>query len=100
MSDWVNAEGFLDGYIPPKRKSAPPSGSERTGQAATIDLENEQGSIEYGITIPVLKCPRKDCRSMDIALYSVKPWEGHRRKKYYRCLCCNKGFRETEVNKD
>lgn len=100
MSDWVNAEGFLDGYIPQKRQQTKAKAQENAGPIAIVDQENEPGSAEYGITIPVLKCPRRDCRSMDIVLYSTKPWEGNRRKKYYRCMCCNKGFRVTEINRD
>jgi hypothetical protein len=55
---------------------------------------------EYGITVIVLKCPNRICRSLNIELYKTCPWIELKRKKYYRCKCCGYRFRVTEVNKD
>lgn len=65
----------------------------------TID-DNQDTSSEYGITIFILKCPRGECRSINVERYKTFAWEGKKRKKYYKCNDCDHRFRVTEIDKE
>lgn len=68
--------------------------------AAQVAVQDDDTPVpEYGITVDVLKCPKPDCRSMDVERYKTLPWEDGRRKKYYRCRDCGYRFRVTEVDR-
>lgn len=96
---WIKRdEGWLADRVPRPERSGV-----LTAEAAPALIREPPNAIvvsEYGITIVVLKCPKRDCRSLEVERYKTFAWEGNKRKKYYKCKCCGFRFRVTEVNKD
>ncbi|OGX05400.1 MAG: hypothetical protein A3G87_03210 [Omnitrophica bacterium RIFCSPLOWO2_12_FULL_50_11] len=81
MTKWINAKGWLKGYVSEKSK------------AAVIDEGvNKEPEIKATIVRLVLRCPR--CKSLKLKCYGAD-----RPVLYYKCNSCGWKFKVLEVDK-
>jgi len=81
MAKWINAKGWLKGYV-----------SEKDRPAAVDNVIDKTEEIKGTVVRLILRCPR--CRSLKLKCYGAD-----RPVLYYKCNDCGWKFKVLEVDR-
>lgn len=88
------AAGWLDGYVPRPRKSAPapePAKPVLPPLPRPVPAPREEPEDEYAVIYIPIRCPRARCRSKEVTCYKSAGLI-----RYHTCKRCGKRFKSIE----